>query len=546
MIALAQAGQVNNVLVEYFTNTGCDFCSSDTKILNQALMNGDSSFYDVICYHNVDSNANDPFYEDDTTVLNARSNYYGVQSDPALFLNSVSAGDSSSTWSMKIQNAVKNPNYLNIEISGGGIVNKNGVININLSAISPVASHGKIFAVLTETGVKYHGANGDTVFNNIFRSSLSTWAGVPYSSNTIQLPFTLGYDHKVNPPDSVPWNLDSCRIIVWAQDTITKNIYGVNHIWLRNLPPYKPLQLALSDSIISAPPDGGEYTAEGLIVNSQQIDTFPVNILAVRVVNNLPPNWFDSMCINDCAAPTIDTIRVDGIEWGGGHKIFFLHFETDTIPDSSNVKIYFINSEIPPDTIVQNFYFRTNDSTQFTFPHRGQIISPNNPDTIRWETNLNEQVTLTYTTDDSNFVQITQLGFNISAKTFIWTPGFSSNYIRLRISTSKGIIESAAFSTQTTIVNENDASPFQLFLSQNYPNPFSSTTTISYSLPAPEPVTLRVYNSLGEEVATLANGREDAGNHSVVFRSDDLQSGMYFYRLTAGKDVQSGMMAVVR
>jgi hypothetical protein len=86
----------------------------------------------------------------------------------------------------------------------------------------------------------------------------------------------------------------------------------------------------------------------------------------------------------------------------------------------------------------------------------------------------------------------------------------------------------------------------QIALLQNYPNPFSSATTISFSLPASAPVTLRVYNSHGEEVVTLVNGEMDAGQHSVTFHGKNLQNGMYFYRLTAGKDMQSGEMAVVR
>jgi hypothetical protein len=87
--------------------------------------------------------------------------------------------------------------------------------------------------------------------------------------------------------------------------------------------------------------------------------------------------------------------------------------------------------------------------------------------------------------------------------------------------------------------------PQEIQLSQNYPNPFSATTTISYSLPESQVTTLKVYNSLGEKVATLINGSQSAGAHTVSLSANDLQNGIYFYRLTSGKFSQSGKMMVV-
>lgn len=73
-----------------------------------------------------------------------------------------------------------------------------------------------------------------------------------------------------------------------------------------------------------------------------------------------------------------------------------------------------------------------------------------------------------------------------------------------------------------------------LKLCQSYPNPFNPTTNISYSIPRYGLVTLKVYNTLGEEVITLVNEEKPAGTYEVRFDGGSLASGVYIYRLTAG------------
>ncbi len=85
-------------------------------------------------------------------------------------------------------------------------------------------------------------------------------------------------------------------------------------------------------------------------------------------------------------------------------------------------------------------------------------------------------------------------------------------------------------------------------LNQNYPNPFNPTTVISYQLPKSEYVSLKIYDVLGTEIATLVNEFKQAGNYSVEFRakSDEISSGIYFYRLAAGSFSESRKMILIK
>jgi hypothetical protein len=88
--------------------------------------------------------------------------------------------------------------------------------------------------------------------------------------------------------------------------------------------------------------------------------------------------------------------------------------------------------------------------------------------------------------------------------------------------------------------------PSDYSLCQNYPNPFNPYTTINYQLPVQDAVTLKVYNMIGEEVATLVAGIQDAGYRSVQFNASALSSGIYTYRLTAGLYTEIRKMILIK
>ena len=93
--------------------------------------------------------------------------------------------------------------------------------------------------------------------------------------------------------------------------------------------------------------------------------------------------------------------------------------------------------------------------------------------------------------------------------------------------------------------NSNDI-PSSYALSQNYPNPFNPVTKINYDIPKAGFVTLKVYNLLGEEIATLASGNTLPGSYSVEFDAGRFSSGVYYYKLTAGDFTDTKKLMLIK
>ena len=93
---------------------------------------------------------------------------------------------------------------------------------------------------------------------------------------------------------------------------------------------------------------------------------------------------------------------------------------------------------------------------------------------------------------------------------------------------------------------EDDQFPSKFVLMQNYPNPFNPLTTIQYSIPESGDVSLKIFNTLGEEIVNLVHEYQQLGVYKVNFDATDLSSGIYFYRLTAGNNFETKKMILLR
>jgi hypothetical protein len=99
---------------------------------------------------------------------------------------------------------------------------------------------------------------------------------------------------------------------------------------------------------------------------------------------------------------------------------------------------------------------------------------------------------------------------------------------------------------QLTAVETENNLPHQFVLEQNFPNPFNPETSIKFSIPEREIVSLRVYNSLGQEVAVPIENEMEAGSYNLKFDGSNLSSGIYLYTIKAGNFVQTKKMILIK
>jgi flagellar hook assembly protein FlgD len=95
-------------------------------------------------------------------------------------------------------------------------------------------------------------------------------------------------------------------------------------------------------------------------------------------------------------------------------------------------------------------------------------------------------------------------------------------------------------------ISENKLNPIEFKLYNNYPNPFNPSTTLRYSIPEASLTTLKIYDELGKEVATLVNENKSAGTYEVEFSAKDLASGIYYYTLQAGSFSKTNKMILIK
>ncbi len=171
---------------------------------------------------------------------------------------------------------------------------------------------------------------------------------------------------------------------------------------------------------------------------------------------------------------------------------------------------------------------------------------------LKYENNFDERVNIRLYKNGTLALKIKDSTENTGR--YIWkvpTTGLSIDSIyTIKISSvldSNILSTSPIFSIASTASVQNTGAIVQTFaLYQNYPNPFNPTTTIRFTIPSDQQVSLILYDLLGKEIAMLVNGQQLAGEYSVQFNGEHIPSGMYFCRMQAGNFISIKKILLVK
>ncbi len=149
---------------------------------------------------------------------------------------------------------------------------------------------------------------------------------------------------------------------------------------------------------------------------------------------------------------------------------------------------------------------------------------------------------LTGSTDSTKIQMLQEAQFNLAFAEGDESGGVHNH--EYTVSLLNNAIEEAALII--TGINDHPSVVTDFVLSQNYPNPFNPATTISYRIPQNGIVVLKIYNTLGAEVATLVNEYQNAGQYAIQFNASNFASGLYVYKIQAGKFSEMKKMLLLK
>ena len=269
-----------------------------------------------------------------------------------------------------------------------------------------------------------------------------------------------------------------------------------------------------------------------------------------------------SIVLNEFAEDNIETFFFTGnksfiYERSGSDqtqtdRLFFDGGVSAANPDAQTKTIKFLNliNETTQEklAVVRSIELVQNDSVKIENPDSNKVKI------ISYGTAKNYDIELNYVTENE-FGRFVDSDVSLAANTShtfvpVWTDLTNTELKVLVDIGNDGTIDDTLYlSNQVTGTADDQGSlltPNSYNLAQNYPNPFNPSTKISWQSPVSSHQTLKVYDVLGNEVATLVNEYREAGRYEVTFDASNLASGMYLYRLQAGSFVETKKMILIK
>ncbi len=474
-----------------------------------------------------------------------------------------SVASTSSTWGVDI--AKDDPNVVMYGVYGGGTSYLSSNAGSSFST-SPLT--GSNYAILAYDRGTFLAQQSGGIYKYNFTYT------VPTSS---QQALTL-----TAPNGGENWSYGTTRAITWTSTNIpsVKIEYKISptaswqtivastpgptgsYSWLIPNSPTTQARVRISDASDGNPVDSSDnpFTISVAAFSAQpspvNFGSVPVGTRASRTVT-ISNSGTAALVVTSVLAtdPTFDVSRSSFTVPAGQSDTIQLHFTPTIVGNISGEMQFSCNVPGSPAIIGVSGNGTTAASIVVTAPNGGETWRAGTTQNITWTATALTTVALSYKTSPTASWQNIAQGVPASPGTYAWLiPNAPTTEARVRImdETSGTIVDSSdGFFTilGPTAVAEGGI-PTSFELSQNYPNPFNPSTMIAYGLPKDAAVSLKVYNMIGQEIATLVNERQSAGRYVVTFNTQSLpfslSSGMYFYRLQAGDVGEIRKMMLVK
>jgi len=264
-------------------------------------------------------------------------------------------------------------------------------------------------------------------------------------------------------------------------------------------------------------------------------------------------NWFlfpSSVCVVDSSATGTysdssfqrfrsagNTITFNGMNYSQFQTTWFKDFweSYPVIPDTFVLRVKFIGGSV--DIVNAVVGIAIQDSSSYSWPSDQEINMSGEWQEIKFD--MSHQKTFM-----SNFGRLYLIwSVATSDSCYVWYEN-GVDYIK-GIDDTLGVIIYDNFDGPSSI-SVIEEFPSDFVLEQNYPNPFNPSTTIRFTVPEREQVSLVIFNSLGQEIQTLVSEERGIGTYEVSFDASELPSGVYFYRLTADKYIETKKMMFLK
>jgi hypothetical protein len=281
---------------------------------------------------------------------------------------------------------------------------------------------------------------------------------------------------------------------------------------------------------ILVPEDFGAFTASQ---NLNQVFIDPNGDLLYFVVD-----WFSNH--NIMIAGISDTLGLETLpnKFGKDTVVIAATNQNGTARDTFMVTVISVN-DIPEFVNLPGFFwFRSDSVLSINFwQHVNDIETPDNLLVYEFSAN-NPNLLIFFNTSNGILALSTTSGWSGNTDLYIKVTDEEGAYI---VTTIPVVVDPT-----TGIKEGEDHLPVDYYLSQNFPNPFNPTTTIKFEIPERSFVALKVYDVLGNEIATLINEEKPAGSYEITFDGSDLTSGIYFYKIQAGSFVEIKKMVLLK